>query len=41
MIVISGHTFNTDYEQEVKDLESDLKRYKLPYKIYGHEYYEG
>mgnify|MGYP000733920350 FL=1 len=28
MIVISGYTFNTDYEQEVKDLESDLKKYK-------------
>jgi len=28
MIVISGHTFNTDYEQEVKDIESDLKKYK-------------
>ena len=37
MIVISGYTLNTDYEQEVKDLESDLKRFNLPYKLYGYE----
>lgn len=37
MIIISGYTINTDYEQEVKDLESDLKRFNLPYKLYGYE----
>lgn len=37
MIIISGYTINTDYEQEVKDLETDLKRFNLPYKLYGYE----
>jgi len=36
MIIISGYTLNTDYEQEVKDLENDLKRFNLPYKLYGY-----
>jgi len=27
-MIISGYTIDTDYEQEVKDLESDLKKYK-------------
>jgi hypothetical protein len=36
-MIISGYTINTDYEQEVKDLESDLKRFNLPYKLYGYE----
>jgi len=37
MKIISGYTINTDYEEEVKDLESDLKRFDLPYKLYGYE----
>jgi len=37
MIVISGYTINTDYEEVVKDLESDLKKYNLPYKLYSYE----
>jgi len=36
-MIISGYTINTDYEQEIKDLESDLKRFNLPYKLYGYE----
>ncbi len=36
-MIISGYTINTDYEQEVKDLESDLKRFNLPYKLYAYE----
>lgn len=36
-MIISGYTINTDYEQEVKDLESDLKRFNLAYKLYGYE----
>jgi hypothetical protein len=36
-MIISGYTINTDYEQEVKDLESDLKRFNLDYKLYGYE----
>jgi hypothetical protein len=37
MIIISGYTFNTPYEEEVKDLEADLKRFNLPYWLYGYE----
>jgi hypothetical protein len=37
MIVISGYTYNTAYEDEVKDLEADLKRFNLPYKLYGYK----
>lgn len=37
MIIISGYTFNTPYEEEVKDLENDLKRFNLPYRLYGYE----
>ena len=36
-MIISGYTINTDYEQEVKDLESDLKRFNLDYKLDGYE----
>lgn len=36
-MIISGYTINTAYEHEVKDLESDLKRFNLPYKLYGYE----
>ncbi len=36
-MIISGYTINTDYEEEVKDLESDLKRFNLPYKLYSYE----
>lgn len=36
-MIISGYTLHTDYEEEVKDLESDLKRFNLPYKLYGYE----
>lgn len=36
-MIISGYTINTDYEQEVKDLESDLKRFNLDYKLYSYE----
>ena len=35
-IIISGYTYNTIYEKEIKDLESDLKRFNLPYKLYGY-----
>ena len=35
--IISGYTISTDYEREVKDLESDLKRFNLDYKLYGYE----
>ena len=35
--IISGYTINTKYEEEIKDLESDLKRYNLDYKFYPYE----
>lgn len=34
--VISGYTFATPYEQEIKDLEAGLKRFGIPYKFYGY-----
>ena len=37
MIVISGYTVNTKYEEEVKDLEGGLKKYNVPYKLYPYE----
>ena len=37
MIVISGYTINTKYEEEIKDLESGLKKYKIPYKFYPYK----
>ena len=37
MIIISGYTLNTDYEEEVKDLVASLKKYNLPHKIYPYE----
>jgi hypothetical protein len=37
VIIISGYTLNTDYEDEVKDLVASLKKYGLPHKIYPYE----
>ena len=34
MIVISGYTRNTKYEEEIKCLERGLKKWKIPYKFY-------
>ena len=34
MIVISGYTRNTKYEEEIKCLEKGLKKWKIPYKFY-------
>ena len=36
MIVISGYTRNTKYEEEIKDLERGLKKYKISYKFYAY-----
>ncbi len=36
-IIISGYTRDTAYEEEIKDLESDLKRLDLPHRFYGYD----
>ena len=35
--VISFYTVNTGYEQEIKKLESSLKRFKLPYHFFSYK----